>query len=69
MHNYRMYIVAIAWIYVIAMVALTESSLFAGLFAFIFYGVLPVSLIIWMSGTKVRRQRQRERESAADQPD
>lgn len=67
MHNYAMYIVAIAWLYVALLMAATQPSLFTGVASFLFYGLLPMSLVLWISGTKVRRQRARHKELLADQ--
>ena len=53
-----MYIVAIAWIYVILMISLTEASFVAGVASFTFYGVLPLALMLWLLGAG-RRRRQR----------
>ncbi|HSI22940.1 MAG TPA: hypothetical protein VK959_07960 [Methylophilaceae bacterium] len=66
-----MYIVAIAWLYVTLMMALTETSIVAGLLTFLFYGLLPCALLIWIIGTPQRR-RNRLRvmaEQELDQPD
>ena len=62
-----MYILAIGWLYVTLLVAATEGRLVAGAISFLFYGLLPCAIIIWMSGSKVRRQRQAYRESLTDQ--
>lgn len=67
MHNYAMYIIAIGWLYVTVLVAASEPSLVAGLASFLFYGLLPCSLILWLGGSKVRRQRQAHRELLARQ--
>ena len=40
-----MHIIAIGWIYVVSMMALTETSLIAGLMTFIFYCAIPLGLI------------------------
>jgi len=66
-----MYIVAIAWLYVTLMMALTEPSIVAGLLTFLFYGLLPCALLLWIIGTPQRR-RNRLRvmaEQELDQPD
>lgn len=63
MHNYGMYIIAIGWLYVTLLIAANEASLFAGIVSFAFYGLLPCSLLLWMSGSKVRRQRRAYREA------
>lgn len=62
-----MYIIAIGWLYVTLLVAANEATIVAGIISFLFYGLLPCSLLIWMSGSKVRRQRQRHRELLASQ--
>lgn len=72
MHNYGMYIIAIGWLYVTLLVAANEASLVAGIISFCFYGLLPCSILIWMSGSKVRRQRRaylEARQAALNQPD
>lgn len=72
MHNYGMYIIAIGWLYVTVLVAANEASLFAGIVSFTFYGLLPCSLLLWMGGSKVRRQRRAHLEALqanSTQPD
>lgn len=62
-----MYIVAIGWLYVTLLVAANEASIVAGIISFAFYGLLPCSLLIWFSGSRVRRERRKYRESMANQ--
>ncbi len=50
-----MYIIAIAWLYVVILMAATEKSIAAGLLTFIFYGLLPCALLLWILGVKHRR--------------
>ncbi len=72
MHNYRMYIIAIGWLYVTILVAVNEASLVGGIVSFTFYGLLPCGILLWMSGSKVRRQRRAYREAQlarSTQPD
>ncbi len=52
-----MYIVAIGWLFVVLMVALTETSVTAGLLSFFFYGLAPLALFLWLVGTPARRRR------------
>ncbi|MDL2353642.1 MAG: hypothetical protein QFF03_00130 [Pseudomonadota bacterium] len=52
-----MWIVAVAWIYVVGLMALTEPSVVAGIMTFLVYCVLPLSLLYYVSGTKRRRLR------------
>lgn len=52
-----MYIVALAWIYVVLMMSITENSVVAGVMTFLMYGVVPVSIILYVMGTPRRRRR------------
>lgn len=66
-----MYIVAIAWLYVTLMMAITEPSFVAGVLTFVFYGLLPCALLLWLIGTP-QRKRNRLRvlaDQELDQPD
>jgi hypothetical protein len=51
-----MYIIAIAWLYVTLMMAITEPNLVAGILTFLFYGLLPCALFLWLLGTPQRRR-------------
>lgn len=62
-----MYIIAIGWLYVTILIAANEPSIVAGIISFLFYGLLPCSLLLWLGGTKARRQRRAHRESLANQ--
>lgn len=69
-----MYIVPIAWIYVALMMTVVEATntngtLLGAFFTFVFYGVLPVALMLYFMGTPARKralraQELREREAA-----
>lgn len=64
-----MWIVAIAWIYVALMMALAEGthpqgSVLGAVITFLFYGVAPLSLVMYLLGTPGRR---RARKAAEDQ--
>ena len=52
-----MYIVAIGWLWVVLMMALTEASLTAGILTVVFYGLAPLALLFWLVGTPARRRR------------
>ena len=60
-----MYVVAIAWLYVIIIMAATEPSITGAVMTFIWYGLLPLALFLWLVGTPQRRRSVRKR--AADQ--
>jgi uncharacterized membrane protein len=51
-----MYVIAIGWLYVAALMALTEGSVAAGVLTFLFYGLLPLALFLWLAGTPARRR-------------
>lgn len=52
-----MHIVAIAWIYVVLMMAITERSVVAAIMTFLLYGVLPLTIILYLIGSSRRRRR------------
>ena len=59
-----MWIVAIAWIYVVGLMAVTETSVVAGVMTFLGYCVLPLSILFYLTGGK-RRRAARERAAIA----
>ena len=64
-----MWIVAIAWIYVVGLMALTETSVVAGVMTFAGYCVLPLSILFYLTGGKRRRLRKAARDAAAKPTD
>ena len=62
-----MLIVAVAWIYVVGLMALTETSVVAGIVTFLFYCVLPLGTLVYIAGTGKRKARRRAAELAAHQ--
>jgi hypothetical protein len=61
-----MYIVAIAWLYVTILMAATERSVTAGVMTFLFYGLFPLALFLWLVGTPARRRARRLRAAAEE---
>ena len=64
-----MHLVAIAWIYVVLMMALVEAlssqgTVLGAVITFILYGVLPLSVVMYIIGTPARRRAR----SAAEAP-
>ncbi|MET0322812.1 MAG: hypothetical protein ABW069_18990 [Duganella sp.] len=59
-----MLIVAIAWIYVVGLMALTEPTIVAGIVTFLFYCVLPLGTWIYIAGTGMRRARNKAQAQA-----
>lgn len=63
-----MYIVAIAWMFVVVLMAAAEAtssqgSVLGALITLLMYGVLPLALVLYIMGTPMRRQKQAEREA------
>jgi mannose/fructose/N-acetylgalactosamine-specific phosphotransferase system component IID len=62
-----MYLVAIAWMYVVLMMAVAEATSSTGtvlgaLITFVLYGVLPLSIIIYLMRSPQRRAQRRAQE-------
>ncbi|MDY7578564.1 hypothetical protein RGU70_09535 [Herbaspirillum sp. RTI4] len=70
-----MYIVAIGWMYVVFMMAITEQSATAGVMTFLLYGVFPLSVVLYLMGTPQRKRNRQKQEklkamqSAAEKED
>jgi hypothetical protein len=60
-----MHIAAVGWIYVVLMMAITEDSVVAGIMTFLFYGVLPVAIIMYLAGTGNRKRRLAQEQAAS----
>jgi hypothetical protein len=66
-----MYLVAIAWIYVVLMMAVAEATAANGtvlgaLVTFVLYGVLPLSIVLYLLGTPARRAARRRAEAESE---
>ena len=64
-----LHLVPIAWLYVALMMSAAEAlapngSILGAIITFLFYGLLPVSLIWYFIGTSARRKAIRAREAA-----
>ncbi len=64
-----MYLVPIAWLYVTLMMAIVEATssngtVLGALVTFVLYGLLPVTLVMYLLRTPGRRRAQRAREKA-----
>ena len=70
-----MYLVAIAWLYVVVLMALAEGfgaggSWLGATVTFALYGLLPLGITLYLMGTPSRRAARRRREaSVASDPD
>lgn len=66
-----MYLIAIAWAYVVLMMTVAEAtsasgSLLGALITLLLYGVLPLSLLLYIMGTPGRKRRRKAAEAQAD---
>ncbi|WP_016832973.1 hypothetical protein [Herbaspirillum lusitanum] len=59
-----MYIVAIAWLYVVFMMSITEQSVTAGIMTFFLYGVFPLTIVLYLMGTPQRKRNRQIREKS-----
>ena len=64
-----MYLVAIAWIYVVLMMALAEAlssqgTVLGAIVTFVLYGVMPLAILIYILGTPGRKRRLKAAEAA-----
>lgn len=68
-----MYLVAIAWMYVVVMMAVAEAmapngGVLGAVFTFLLYGVLPCSIVLYLMGTPMRRRARLAAERQASAP-
>ena len=66
-----MYLVAIAWFYVALMMALAEAThpqgtVLGALFTLLLYGIGPMSIVLYIMGTPMRRRARLAEEAAAE---
>jgi hypothetical protein len=64
-----MYLVAIAWIYVALMMAVaeatsTDGTVLGAIVTFVLYGLIPVSIVLYLMGSPGRRRVNKAREQA-----
>lgn len=62
-----MYIVAIAWVYVVLLMAITEPSVIAGIMTFIMYCVFPLTILLYLMRTPQRKRQRLEKSAALQQ--
>lgn len=67
-----MYLVAIAWIYVVLMMAIAEAmapngTLLGAGVTFVLYGLLPLGIVLYVMGAPMRRRARRAAEAQADE--
>jgi hypothetical protein len=64
-----MYLVAIAWMYVVLMMSIVEAlspqgTVLGALFTFALYGLLPLGIVMYLLGSPMRRRSRMAAESA-----
>jgi len=70
-----MHIVAIGWMFVVVLMTLAEATssqgtLLGAFFTFVLYGLLPLSLLLYILATPARKRARRAAEAASTpQPD
>lgn len=65
-----MHIVALAWMFVVVLMTLTEATSTQGtvlgaLFTFLLYGVMPLAIVLYVMGTPARGRARRAAAAAA----
>lgn len=60
-----MHVVAIGWLYVTVLMAFTQPTVVSGVATFLFYGLFPAGLMIWILDAPRRRRRRQATEAAA----
>jgi len=65
-----MYLIVIAWLYVTLLMALaeafsTQGSVLGAIITFVFYGLLPMALVVYLMGSPLRRKAIRKLEQQA----
>jgi Mg2+/citrate symporter len=61
-----MYLVAIAWLYVALMLAITARTITIGVLTFLFAGLLPCALLLWLMGGAHRKRLRTLAQNAQD---
>jgi|LauGreDrversion4_2_1035121.scaffolds.fasta_scaffold618649_2 hypothetical protein len=66
-----MYLTVIAWLYVVLMMSAVEAAspqgtVFGAITTFVLYGLLPLSILIYIMGTPSRRRARKAREAALE---
>lgn len=69
-----MYIVVIAWMFVVTLMSVVEAvasngSLLGAILTFVFYGILPLGLVLYVLGTPLRLRHNKEKEAAEQKKD
>jgi hypothetical protein len=65
-----MHLIAIGWLYVVLMMALVEAlssqgTVLGAVITFVFYGLIPLGLVLYIVATPARRRARRADETSA----
>lgn len=66
-----LYLVGIAWLYVVGMMAIAEAispqgSVLGAIITFVFYGLVPLAILLYILGTPARRRARKAAEAEDD---
>jgi len=66
-----MYLIVLAWLYVTLMMALveafsTQGSVLGAIITFLLYGALPITLVVYVMGTPLRRKARQVEDKAQE---
>ena len=66
-----MHVVIVAWMYVVGMMAIAEAlssqgTVLGAVFTFVLYGLLPLSIVVYILGTPARKRARARREASDD---
>jgi len=64
-----MYIVAIAWLYVLLLISIMQPTVFRGIVTFIAAGLVPLGLLLYLMGSPRRRRDLAARGQAPQAPE
>jgi membrane protein implicated in regulation of membrane protease activity len=59
-----MLLTTVGWVYVVLLMSLSETSFVAGIMTFLLYGVLPLSIILYIFDAPRRRRKREQQERA-----
>ncbi len=61
-----MYIVPLAWLYVVVLMAASEDTIFQSVMTLILWGVIPIGIFMYIFGTPGRRRAKAQAEQLAE---
>ena len=64
-----MYLIAIGWMYVVLMASIVNPNPVGGVLTFLFAGLCPLALFLWVFGTPARRRAKARRETEEHAPE